>query len=113
MVALRSVLILGLLALALTAPAPAAADHPFQRSRSSYRGWNSNPFHPALPMPYGPMPTFTEQWYLLQPGWGIPTMNKPGFHGAYWILDMNQPLFPQPTKVRDSGLMPPPQPKPE
>jgi hypothetical protein len=113
MVALRSLLILGLLALLLSVPASAAADHPWQRSRSTYGVWHSNPLHPAYPVGSAALPTFTEQWYLLQPGWGIPTINTSNFRGAYWILDMNQPLFPAPAKPADTQLMPPPQPKPE
>ena len=112
MVALRTALILGLLTLVLSAPAPVAAQHPWQWSRPTYGAWHSNPLHPAIPVSYGAMPTFTEQWYLLQPGWGIPTMNTSNFRGAYWILDMNQPLFPTPGKERGPGLLPPPKPQP-
>jgi hypothetical protein len=106
MFALSRLCLLGLLALLLLAPAPAAAQHPlWQPYRPTYGLWYSHPWHAAYPWTDGPLPTYTEYWPLLQPGWGIPTMNNGSFRGAHWILDMSQPLFPPPGPV----MLPPPQ----
>ena len=67
-----------------------------------------SPMHPAMPAPAPIYHSFTEDWPVLQPGWGIPTLQNGRFRGAYWILDMNQPLLP-PVATDRAVTMPPPQ----